>query len=144
MNEKTPAIFLDTDVILDLLLKREPHFISARTLFARIETGLIQGFTSALVLWNIYYLVEKYASRKIARARVAKLRILLSILPVDDRIIEQALQSDIKDFEDAVQLFAARSQGIQTLITRNKKDYPKAEIQVMTPREFLETLYSAG
>lgn len=45
MNEKTPAIFLDTDVILDLLLKREPHFISARTLFARIETGLIQVMT---------------------------------------------------------------------------------------------------
>ncbi len=134
------SVFVDTDVILDLLLDRKPFFDHSVTVFSLIETGKLKGYVSALVIWNIYYLLEKYASRKQAREKVAKLRLLLSIIPVDEKLIDLALQSDFKDFEDSIQYYAAKSKGLRTFLTRNTKDYRTADIAVMTPAESLQTL----
>ena len=93
------TIFIDTDIILDLLLQREPFFEPALLLFSEIEAKRVKAHVSALIIWNIYYLVEKHASRKQARQKVAQLRMLLSIIPVDEKIIDSALQSDFKDLK---------------------------------------------
>ena len=130
-------IFIDTDIILDLLLQREPFFKSAHELFIKIENKELEAYVSALIIWNIYYLVEKYSSRKKAHQKVSELRILLKIIPVDDKIIDSSLQSDFKDFEDSIQYFAAKSKNINIIITRNKKDYRTGDIALMTASEFL-------
>lgn len=130
-------IFIDMDIILDLLLQREPFFSHSLELFRRIESGEIEAYVSALIIWNIYYLVEKYASRKKAHQKVTELRALLKIISVDDKIIDLSLQSDFKDFEDSIQHFAAKSKNITTIITRNKKDYRTGDIILMTASEFL-------
>lgn len=134
------TVFIDTDIILDLLLQREPFFEPALLLFSAIEAKRVKAHVSALIIWNIYYLVEKHASRKQARQNVARLRMLLSIIPVDEKIIDSALQSDFKDFEDAIQYYAARSRGIETIITRNTKDYRSGDIAVVTATEFVRSL----
>ncbi len=130
-------IYIDTDIILDLLLQREPFFTYSVELFKRIESNEFEAFVSALIIWNIYYLVEKYASKKKAHQKVNELRTLLKIIPVDAKIIDLSLQSDFKDFEDSIQYFAAKSKNINTIITRNKKDYRSGDIILMTASEFL-------
>jgi predicted nucleic acid-binding protein len=134
------AIYIDTDIILDLLLQREPHFSSAAELFRLIETKKVNAYVSTLIIWNIYYIIEKHTNRKKAHQCVSQIRMLLSIIPVNDKIIDLALQSDFKDFEDSIQYYAAKSKNIETIITRNKKDYKTADISVMSASEFLHSL----
>lgn len=71
-----------------------------------------------------------------------KLKTLINILPVDERIIEQALNSEFNDFEDAIQYFTAVNNGINLLLTRNKVDYKKSKITISTSEEFLKTWYT--
>jgi len=130
-------VFIDTDIILDLLLQRDPFFVHALELFRRIESGEFNAHVSALIVWNIYYLVEKYSGKKKAHQKVTELRALLKIIPVDEKIIDLSLQSDFKEFEDSIQYFAAKSKNITTIITRNKKDYRTGDIALMTALEFL-------
>lgn len=129
--------FIDADTILDVLAKREPFYDSAAQLFSLIEKGSIKGFTSVIVFTNVYYILRKQISFNATRESLNDLRSLLQILPVDSRMIESALGSDFTDFEDAVQYFCAETNGIKYLITRNKMDYRKAGINILSAKEFL-------
>jgi len=81
-------------------------------------------------------------SNTAALKSLRKLKTLINILPVDERIIELALNSDFNDFEDAIQYFTATSSGINLLLTRNKVDYKKSKIAISTSEEFLKTWYA--
>lgn len=130
-------IFIDTDIVLDLIFGREPHSSAAIKLFQKIEQGKYAAYISALIVWNVYYIVEKYSSKKEAHQSIKHLRTILKIIPIDETIIDLALESDFRDFEDAIQYFAAKKHGIPVLITRNKKDYKKANIIIMNAVEYL-------
>ena len=130
-------LFLDSDIILDLLAKREPHYLYTAQLFTLIDQRKIKAFTSPLVFANLHYLLKKQSSNKIALKNLRKLKILLNVLPIDDRVIEQSLNSDFTDFEDAIQYFTAVNNGIKLLLTRNKKDYHKAKITISSAEEFM-------
>jgi len=130
-------IFVDTDIILDLLAERQPFYKNAATVFTLIERGKLQGFTSPIVFANLHYILSKQLSAKQAIINLKKLRSLLKIIPVDEKIIDASLESDFKDHEDAIQYHAAISAGISTFITRNIKDYKNPAITVCTPEEFL-------
>ena len=135
-------VFVDSDIILDLLAQREPYFEYAAKLFTLIDQQKIKAYTSPLIFANLHYLLKKLTSNTAALKSLRKLKTLINILPVDERIIELALNSDFNDFEDAIQYFTATSSGINLLLTRNKVDYKKSKIAISTSEEFLKTWYA--
>ncbi|MBP6290040.1 MAG: PIN domain-containing protein [Spirochaetes bacterium] len=131
-------LFIDTDIILDIALTREPHFYSSAFISSLIETKSVVGYTSSIVISNIYYIIRKVDTHKTAIEFISKMRLFINILPVDDEIIFLSLESKFKDFEDAIQYYCAYNNKIDFLITRNVKDYSKAQIKVHTPEEYLK------
>jgi predicted nucleic acid-binding protein len=130
-------IFLDTDVILDVAFKREPHFIYSQEVLSLIEKNVFSGFTSSLIIANCYYIISSNRDDKTALKTVSKLRSILTILPFTDKEIGESLSSDIKDFEDGIQYFICVNNNISNLITRNIADYKDADINILTPKDFL-------
>ncbi|MDP3580340.1 MAG: PIN domain-containing protein [Ignavibacteria bacterium] len=135
-------LFIDSDIILDLLAEREPHYIHAARLFTLIDQNEIIAYTSPLIFANLHYLLKKQTTNLLALKSLRKLKTLINILPIDERVIEQALNSEFNDFEDAIQYFTAVNNGITLIITRNKIDYKRSKIDVLTAEEFLKSLGS--
>lgn len=131
-------IFIDADITLDLLAKREPFYEFSAELFSLVDQGKIKASTSPIIVTNIHYILSKLLGKKQAIKNIHKLTTLLKILPVDEKIIELALASDFSDFEDAIQYYTAIENNINYLITRNIKDYKSAQISVLTAEEYLK------
>jgi len=131
------AVFVDTDIILDLLTRREPFYAAAAQLFSMVERGEQKACVSSLTFANLFYILRKELSAPKAIEVLKKLRQLVTVLPVDDRIVALALDGSFTDFEDALQYQTALSKGIACLITRNTKDYRKPVITVCTAEEYL-------
>jgi predicted nucleic acid-binding protein len=109
-------------------------------MFNYIEKGLLKGYASSLTFANLHYILRKECGSHLAIEVLKNLRKLVDILPVDDSIIEQALNSGFKDFEDAIQYHVAIANNITCLITRNLKDFSPATIRVCTAKDFLDQL----
>lgn len=133
-------LFVDSDIILDLLAQREPHYIHAAKLFTLIDQNEVKAYTSPLIFANLHYLLKKQTSNISALKSLRKLKTLINILSIDEKVIEQSLNSEFNDFEDAIQYFAAINNGINLIITRNKTDYKRSKIDVLTAEEFLKNL----
>lgn len=133
-------IFLDTDIIIDVLQIRHPFYDSAAELFTLLHEKKVKGFTSSVVFANLHYVLRKTKPHLELLMDLRKLRIIVDILPVGSREVDHALISDFQDFEDALQYFTALAGKMDALITRNKKDYRKAKIAVLSPQEFLSSL----
>ena len=131
-------VFVDTDIILDLLGNRVPFYIHSANLFSRADRKEIQIFVSSLAFANLNYILSKQYSAEQARKKLVKFKTLVTVLSVTDKVIELALSSDFKDFEDAIQYFTATENDIKTLQTRNLKDYKTAQIPIMTAEQFLK------
>lgn len=129
-------LFVDTDVVLDLLAAREPHYPYAARLFSKADIQEITLCVSSLSFSNLNYILSKQKSAKEARKILSRFKVLVEILPVDEKIIQLALSSDFPDFEDAIQYFCAIEHGANSIITRNLKDYKHAKIPVLTAEEF--------
>ncbi len=135
-----PRVLVDINILLDVLQKREPFYETSARLLAAIETGQARGFVSAHSITTLFYLIQKDRSPAEARATITNLLQILKIAPVDQNTIEQALNLDYRDFEDAVQMIAAVQCRADSLITRNVKDYQPALLPVLQPVDFLATL----
>ena len=131
-------VFIDSDIIIDVLAKRKPFYTSAAKLFTLIDQNRIYGFTSPIVYANIHYILSKLTSKEITLKNLRKLKTIIKILAIDEKIIELALDSNFNDFEDAIQYHTAKENDIKFLITRNKKDYKKSKISICTPEEYLK------
>jgi predicted nucleic acid-binding protein len=136
-------VFIDGDVILDLLLAREPFFPAATRFFLLVQEGKIQGCVSPLIFSNLFYVLRKQLSASEALTALRKLKLLTQVLPVDERTIDLALASEFKDFEDAIQYYVALSNGIDAIITRNKRDYKASKLPLLTAEECVELLLSS-
>ena len=135
-----PSILIDFNVLLDVLQRREPFYEASAGLLAKVETGEVEGYIAAHSVTTLFYLIQKGKSSADARATITNLLQFLKILPVDQTTIEQALNLNFRDFEDAVQMISAVQHKVDCLITRNVKDYQPALLPVMQPVDFLETL----
>ena len=133
----TGPVFVDTDVVLDLLARREPFYPAAARFFSRVERGEVTACVSALAFANLFYLLRKELGAARAVEVLGKLRRLVTVLPVDDGVIERALTAGFRDFEDAIQYHAALAGGAICLVTRNLRDYPDPSIRICTAEEFL-------
>lgn len=130
-------LLVDTNIILDLLSKREEFYQEAQQLFTLADTKQVELFVSSLSFANTYYLLSKFQNREYARKILIKFKILVQVAQLDDKILELALLSDFRDFEDAIQYHTALENGIDIIITRNKKDFKTSNLPVMTAKEYL-------
>jgi len=130
-------IFVDTDIIYDLLAKRDPFYLPAARLFTLADEGKIEIYISVLSLPNIHYLLSKQTSSEEAKQILRKFKVLVHVTPLNEKIIDLALNSEFSDFEDAIQYFSALQNNIEVLLTRNLKDYRKAQISVLTAQDFI-------
>jgi predicted nucleic acid-binding protein len=133
-------ILLDTNILLDVLTKRQGHFDSPAKVWTIIHSELVEGFLSAISINNLYYIVRKLQDRKTAEAFVDDILKDFEIASLTKSILKQARTVANKDFEDSIQYFSAIQEGCEVLITRNKKDFPALGLRVLTPDEFLEQL----
>ncbi len=135
-----PKIFLDSDVVIDFFTDREPFANPASELFELNEQGKLQLFVSAVSINNIYYILRKYLDHKRAIQIIEELTEMIQITGTTRNEIIQALKNDFKDFEDSIQYATALTiDGLEAIITRNVKDYSKAEIAVFTPENYLKS-----
>jgi len=132
-------IFIDSDVILDLLCKRMPHYIFSAEVFTLGDYKKIELFTTSVVYANVFYILRKALGIDKAKEYLRKLRIMVGIINVDDKIVDLALNSEFSDFEDGLQYFTARENGITVLLTRNIRDYKENDIIIQTPEEFIKS-----
>lgn len=137
---KKPKVMIDLNVVLDVLQEREPFYKASAALLAAVETGMIEGYLAAHSLTTLFYLIQKGKSSADARAMITNLLQFLKIATIDQSTIEQSLNLDYRDFEDAVQMIAAIQCKADYLITRNIKDYKPALLPVIQPIDFMGTL----
>ena len=131
---------LDTNVILDIALKR-PHFYNAAAdIFNQVYHGKVQAFVSASAITDIFYILRKDGGKEKALHFLSKLVQIIDIAAVDQSIIVAALALEWNDFEDAVQVCATQNNGIEILVTRNTKDYGQSNLKIFSPADFLEYL----
>ncbi|MFA9187649.1 PIN domain-containing protein [Flavobacterium sp. FBOR7N2.3] len=132
-------ILIDTDVILDFFFDRIPFSENAAKILSLCESKEITGFVTPVIISNVYYLLRQTAKHEKV---IEKLKLLISIteiLVIDKHSIIQALHSEFKDFEDALQNYSAElNKEIDIIITRNTKDYKNSSLSVMTPDNYLK------
>ena len=130
-------IFVDANIVMDLLEKREEFYQEAQELFTLSDKKNVRLYVSALTLANVHFLLYKHL-RMEARKVLAKFKVLVEVLAVDDKILDLALTSDLKDFEDAIQYYTAIGNEMDIIITRNKKDFKNIDLPILTAKEFLK------
>ena len=135
-----PVVLIDINILLDVLQKREPFYKTSAHLLAAVETGLVKGYVAAHSITTLFYLIKKDKSSAEARATITNLLQFIKIAPIDQSTIEQALNLDYRDYEDAVQMISAVQCKADCLVTRNVKDYQPALLSVMRPVDFISTL----
>jgi len=129
-------VFIDTNIVLDLLLQRRNFLINAEKIFSLAYKGKIVLYFSAVSFVSVTYYLGKHTNKNI-KAVLEDLCKIVKILPFNQRIIENTLHSNFKDIEDGYQYFTAKENNIRIMITRNVKDFLVDDISVVTPEEFL-------
>ncbi|MDX9845402.1 MAG: PIN domain-containing protein [Tenuifilaceae bacterium] len=130
-------VLLDTNIIIDLLAKREPFDQDARKLFSFADNEKVNLFTSALSIANINYVLLRDKKPEEAKQILRKLKLLVGILSLNEKVISLALNdNNFKDFEDGLQYYSALENNIEIIITRNLKDFENSKIPVMTAGQF--------
>jgi len=131
-------ILVDTNVIIDLLAKRENFYIDSLQLFSLADQNKIQLIISILSIANTHYLLNDVMKMKDARAVIRKFKVLVNSFALSDKIVELALNDkNFKDFEDGIQYYTALEANCNVIVTRNIKDYKNSSIPVFKPREYL-------
>ena len=134
-------VFIDTNIVIDLLSKREPFYDESANLFSLADKKIIELSTSSLTIANTNYILLQQTYSKNAKEILRKLRLIVKVLSLDDKIIGVALNDNsFSDFEDGLQYFTAIENNQDLIITRNLKDFKASKLPVMTARQFLETI----
>ncbi|MCD6376065.1 MAG: PIN domain-containing protein [Caldisericaceae bacterium] len=133
-------VLFDTNVILDVLLDREPFSEAAIQLLSMVERSEIIGFVCSTTITTIHYLTAKVLGRQAATQHICSLLSMFEISPVNRVVLEQALRLNFNDFEDAVLYASAFHTGVEYIVTRNVSDFKQSELPVFTPVEFINIL----
>ena len=134
-------LFVDTNIIIDLLSRREPFFEEAAILFSLADKKIIELSISSLTIANTNYALLRQMDSGKAKSILRKLKLILKIFPLDDKIVGLALNDEaFSDFEDALQYFTAIENGQDIIVTRNLKDFKNSKLPAMTAKQFIETI----
>jgi len=133
-------LFLDTNIVLDLLGEREPFYNSAARIATLADKGQIDLVVSALTYATVYYLLSRFEDKELVKEKIRKCKVIAETSDLTDKIVDKGLTSKFSDFEDSLQYYCAIKMDCKLLITRNVKDFKASEIPVLTPDEYLHSL----
>ena len=134
-------VFVDTNVLLDVLVERQPFYDNSAHVWTLAEKGELQAFVSVLSFPNAAYVLRKQGRQAVRRA-LGLLQAVFHSVPLDEYLLAQALESDLPDYEDALQYYSALRAKATCLITRNIGHFPSDDLQVQTPQDFLAMHFS--
>lgn len=133
-------VYLDSDVIIDLILERKPFNEHTKRIFQSSKNNILSLYTSADCITNIFYVLRKFSGAQKAKNAISRILSHVKILAVDEVIIFKALGSEINDFEDAVQYLTAQINNMEYFVTRNIRDFVIDEVPVITSLELLKLI----
>jgi predicted nucleic acid-binding protein len=136
MKEK---VFIDSDIILDVLLERKDFYEFSAEIFDLGIAKEITLFTTAVVFANVFYFIRKKYGMEKSKEILRQLRLFISVLPIEEKIVDMALNSKFGDFEDGLQYFTSKDHHITILITRNGRDYKEKDIMIQTAEEYIKS-----
>ena len=136
---KTKRVFLDTNILIDYLAVRDPHYASAAMIMQMGLEGKLKLFASAYGMGTVFYLFAKETNHKNAFKQLKNIRPLLKIATTDQQVLDEALNSEFHDFEDALQYYSAIKAKCHLFFTRNIKAYQADYIPVISPEDYLKT-----
>lgn len=131
---------VDTNVVLDVMLAREPHLEASSMVLAAVETGRVRGLLCATTLTTIHYITERHLGNQRSLEAIGKLLSIFGIAAVNQAVLGSAAKREMPDFEDAVLHEAALQAGAQCIVTRNLDDFGSSVIPVYTPPQFIAAL----
>ncbi len=135
-----PKLFIDTNVMMDLLGERVPFYESIAKVATLADKKKIKMVVSAFSYPTVYYLLSKFESSENVKEKLRKFRIISEVSDLDEITIEKGLASNFKDFEDALQYHCALKADCDILLTRNAKDFKESSMPVMSAEEFLQSV----
>ena len=136
-------LLIDTNIVLDLLAKREPFYPDSAKLFSLADKKQVKLTVSSLTIANTHYTLMKVKNVAESKSILRRLKLIVDVLSLDNKVISLALNdTEFEDFEDGIQYFTAIENNIDIIITRNLKDFKKSIIPVMTSSQFLQTIRS--
>ncbi len=134
-------IFVDANLIFDLLAKREPFHLDSMQIFSLADLGKVELCISSLSLVNAHYILKEVMKLEDARSIIARFKVLVKTYELNDKIIELALNDkEFKDFEDGIQYYTALEAQCDLILTRNVKDFKNAKLPLMQPNEYLSKI----
>lgn len=133
-------LFWDTNIMLDLLGEREAFYLSSAKIATLADKRKLTIVVSALSYATVSYFLTKFEGFEKAKSKLRKFKVISDVCELDELIIEKGLNSDFQDFEDSLQYFSALRSECDIIITRNGKDFKSAQLPVMTPDEFLNSI----
>jgi predicted nucleic acid-binding protein len=133
------TVFVDTNIILDVLLQNDSFFQDSLKLFQLAELKAVQAYVSASSLTDIFYIARKHLTMRTARSAVSALLGIFHVVGVDGDDLKGALDLPILDMEDALQLWCAEKIHAEALITRDAEGFSHSSIAVLSPADFLES-----
>ena len=133
-------IFLDTNIILDLLGERIPFYKPIAKIATLAEKEKLTLVVSPISFATINYFLSKFENAEVAREKLGKFKIICEICALDEQTIEKGLNSSFKDFEDALQYFSATNSQCEVILTRNENDFKKSLLPVMNAEAFLKSI----
>ncbi|MDR1149238.1 MAG: PIN domain-containing protein [Spirochaetaceae bacterium] len=135
MNKR---LFIDSDIILDLLAQRSLFYDDAAKIFSWAYKRKLELYTTAVVLANVFYILRRVNGNDKSKEQIKDLRLLVKILPINENIVDMALSSKFNDFEDGLQYYTAKEQELFGIITRNLRDYKIKDMVIQTSKEFVK------
>ena len=133
-------VLVDTNILLDVFGRREPHWSQASRVWTLAETGRLEACISAISYNNVYYIVRKWGGKDRAENALRLLRDVFTTVDLTQKVLLQAMDARLRDFEDAIQYFSAIHAGARVILTHNTEDFPTAGPTAMMPGEWLGSL----
>jgi predicted nucleic acid-binding protein len=133
-------ILIDTNILVDVALERQPFFVDSDYILGLVEERAIEGFIAASSVSDLFYILRKSKGKKLAIQFLQTIFLFCQIATVDNAVIRQALMQNWDDFEDAIQYETAIASNLDGIVTRNPKDFSEATIPIFIPSKLIETI----
>jgi predicted nucleic acid-binding protein len=133
-------VLFDANVVLDVLLDRQPHAKASAAAWAAVETGISEAMLAAHAVTTIHYLVRKEAGNVEAKRAMTAILRVFGVASVDGAVVQEALELTLSDFEDAVTAAAARLAGCECIVTRDPKGFRGSPVPSLTPEAVIPLL----
>jgi len=131
-------IFIDTNILLDVTLKRESFVRASAQIWADCEDGRVKGFVSAISLNNMHFIMAKKIGKNQALEAVRLVLNLFTVIPLDEKILRLVAELPHKDFEDAIQLFSAVHSKAECVVTRDANHFPNNYLPILSPADYID------